>query len=118
MIANRPAGSLSRQIKIKQKLTGVGLEPENELEKLQQALTYLSQEIGHEAWKLGKVLSFQKRSFEGDVVYGDYGSMWEAEGYEERTHVQFKAARENGRWRYFFRHDKWSPWEEYILPWE
>ena len=92
--------------------------PENELEKLQQALTYLSQEIGHEAWKLGKVLSFQKRSFEGDVVYGDYGSMWEAEGYEERTHVQFKAARENGRWRYFFRHDKWSPWEEYILPWE
>lgn len=92
--------------------------PGNDIEKRLRAMSYLAQAIGHEVWKAEKVLSFQKRSFEGDVVYGDYGSMWEAKGYEEKTHVQFKAVRENSRWRFYFRRDKWSPWEEYILPWE
>jgi hypothetical protein len=90
--------------------------PESEYEKRLLAMSYLSQEIGHEAWKLGKVLSVQKRKFESGVVYGNHDSLWEMNGHEEEENVPFKAVREGDEWRYFFRHNKWSPWEEYILP--
>src|SRR5690554_3091818 len=91
--------------------------PVSDIEKQLQAMSYLAQAIGHEAWKAGKVLSVQNREFKNDVIYGNRDSLWEADGHEEGDNVPFKAVRENNQWRFYFRHNKWSPWEEYALPW-
>lgn len=91
--------------------------PVSDIEKQLQAMSYLAQAIGHEVWKAGKVLSVLNREFKNDVIYGNHDSLWEADGHEEEDNVPFKAVRENNQWRFYFRHDKWSPWEEYVLPW-
>lgn len=91
--------------------------PGNDIEKRLQAMSYLAQAIGYEVWKAAKVLSVQNREFKNDVIYGNRDSLWEADGHEEKSNVPFKAVRINNQWRFYFRHDKWSPWEEYVLPW-
>ena len=93
--------------------------PWSDIEKQLQAMSYLAQAIGYEVWKAAKVLSVQnrEREFKNDVIYGNRDSLWEADGHEEESNIPFKAVRENNRWRFYFRHNKWSPWEEYVLPW-
>lgn len=93
--------------------------PRSDIEKRLQAMSYLAHAIVHEAWKAAKVLFVQKREkeFKSDIIYGNHDSIWEADGYEEESNIPFKAVRKNNQWRFYFRHDKWSPWEEYVLPW-
>src|SRR5690554_4265895 len=92
------------------------------VQKLSIALTYVSESVKGEAWKIRKVLSFQAKEEKfGDatVVYGDWDTFGPKENYVTDDSEEpgiFKAVREDEQWRYFFRDDKLSPWEEYVLP--
>ena len=94
------------------------------LQKLSLALTYISESIRDEAWKIGKALSFQaKKEKFGDtaVIYGEWNTLGPKEDYVPNDSGEpgiFKAVRKGNQWQYFFRDDKWSPWEEYVLPLE
>ena len=92
------------------------------LQKISLALTYVSESIRDEAWKIGKILSFQAREEkfkDAIIVYGEWNTLGTKEDYVTEGLEEpgiFKAVRKGNQWQYFFRDDKWSSWEKYILP--
>ena len=92
------------------------------VQKISLALTYVSESIRDEAWKIGKILSFQAKEEkfkDAIIVYGEWNTLGPKEDYVPNDSGEpgiFKAVRKGNQWQYFFRNDKWSPWEKYVLP--